>query len=351
MIRALAFCAVIFAVGAASAQSVTPRIVADAATASEPTIASVEPTPVSACAKGECPATDVATAVEKPADNHTLLKQKLAELNCLQSEIESLRVATGTPQQILVKMKVVEVSRTKMQKLGIDFASIRGGKQPTSPQPNSLPNASTGEFAGFDTLDDSTALLGLIEHLQQNNIAKVLTEPNLTVTCGRLASLKIGGEVPLPTVPGSDKAVEFKQFGTEVDVLAIAQGDNRVRLELRARVSELDQRHKIEVGGVRVPGLQVTQIKTGLDLKLGQTGVMSGLVQSRVETIKNGNKTFDQVDHVELLFLVTPEVVAAKDLALRDPASDAGAYHTANSASEPNPAERSLRVSKPYTPR
>jgi Flp pilus assembly secretin CpaC len=337
MLRAFAVCAVILVGNFASAQSVRPRIVSDSAADEKLGIKISEPTPASECGEDDCPAAEVAMSAEKPADKHTLLKQKLAELNCLQSEIDQLRAATGTPQQILVRLQLVEVSRTKLQKSGIDITTLRGN----DPAPSS----------GYTTINDTASAKRLIEKLRGNNIAKVLAEPTVVVVCGRPASLNFGGEVPFPLPPGSKQAVEFKQFGTQLDVLAIAQGDDRVRLELRARVSELDHEHEIEVGGVRVPGLQVRQIDTGLDLKFGQTGVLSGLVKQRVEARKVEDRVVNHPEATELLFLVTPEFVAPIDRSVHASTTDAGAYHTATSASEARPGERSVRVVKPSASR
>ena len=320
MIRALAFCAVVSAVSAASAQNAAPLKYAPEA--GEPTVALAEDAPISACGKQECPAPKGETVSDKPIDDHALLRQKLAEMNCLQSEIDALRVATRTPQAVLVKIKVVEVSRTALRNVGIDFDEMISNGQMDKEQ---------------------------LDLLLDNNVAKVLAEPNIATTCGRPASLIVGGEEPMPAAPGSKQAVEFKRFGTEVDLLAIAQGENRIRLEVRARVSEVDSARANEVAGKRVPGFSVRQVDTAFESEIGHTVALSGHVQRRVEARKVSSNKVINVDHdIELLFLVTTEPIVLK------PHGDAvtGApYRTANSASEPDPAERSLRVSKPYTPR
>ena len=56
-----------------------------------------------------------------------LLKQKCAERDHLQREIMQLRAATGTPRQILVKVQMIEVSLTKMHRMGLDTARFTGG--------------------------------------------------------------------------------------------------------------------------------------------------------------------------------------------------------------------------------
>ena len=336
MIRALVTCALVIAVGPVAAQNASPPSVPELA-------------PISACGKHNCPSAAANTTAEAEPDKHALLRQKLAEMNCLQSEIDALRVATGTPQQVLVKVKVVEVSRTKLDQLGIDLAALHGEGQTTQAQPSPSPTPGKQPAVELGVVNDGSSVLGLIKRLEDNNVAKVLAEPNIIVTCGRPGQFNVGGEVPMPTPLGSRDAVEYKSFGTQVDVLAIAQGDDRVRLELRARVSELDHGQQIEIAGVRVPGFQVRQIDTGLDLKFGQTGVVSGMMQRRVEQQKRDNKVVNVVHDIELLFLVTPEAAVA--VAPPNPTESVAEYRTATSDSDVRPNERSVRVTKPYTPR
>lgn len=319
MVRALAVCAVILVARAASAQNATaPR---DVAATPEPTIAPAETSPVSACGEHECPEVTTAAKIEKPTDKHALLKQKLAELNCLQSEIDALRVETGTPQAVLVKLKVTEVSRTKLRELGVDLDDL----------------IANGHISKEH-----------LDWLKNQNVAKVLCEPNIMVTCGRPASFIVGGEVPMPTVPGTQQPVEYKRFGTEIDLRAAAKGENRVRLELRARVSEIDAARTIEVAGKNVPAFTVRQADSAIDTELGQTAVISGSVQRRQESIQVGGKVKNVENEIELVFLVTPE--AADSIGLSRTSSVAP-YRTATSTSEAHPAERSLRVTKPSTAR
>jgi pilus assembly protein CpaC len=276
------------------------------------------------------------------------LKQKLAELNCLQSEIDELRAATGTPQQILLKIKVIEISRTKLRQSGIDIGLLRNGD---GGKPLAQAPVESARFAGFTTIDDTAAVVELVERLRKNNIAKVLTEPTLVAVSGRPASFNVGGEVPLPLPKGSQQAVENKPIGTQVDLLAVAKGDNRVQLELRARVGELDGGRNIIVDGVSVPSFSVTQVHTRLDLRIGQTGVHSGMLERRTERQKRGDQVVDVENEIDLLLLVTPELVAPLDHSQQASARGAAAYRTATSGSEERPGERSLRVTKPYKPR
>jgi Flp pilus assembly secretin CpaC len=351
MLRAIAFCALVFAALATSAQSVTPRIIAGSGNEPEPAIGISNTVSADERAEHEvAPATTEAADI-KPIDNHALLRQKLAELNCLQSEIDQLRIATGTPQQILVKVKAIEVSRTKAKALGIDCSALRGEKRVESPRAYSPPKQPGTSTLELDLLDDADPVLALFERLQAANGARVIAEPNIVVTSGRPAQFHVGGEIPMPKTPGSNQAVEFKQFGTEIDVLAVAQGNDRVQLDVRARVSEVDTSKQTTIDGVVVPVFSVRQIDSAIDLKLGQTGVFSGLIQRHTERTVRGDRVEDQVDEIELYFLVTPELHRSTKVAESSSATDAAAYRTATSASDERPNERSIRVTRPNSPR
>lgn len=166
MVRALAFCVVVLAACTAAAQTVRPRIVSQPETEKKLGIEAQAPTPVVACEEDECPNATAVASADKAVDKHALLKQKLAELNCLQSEIDALRAETGTPQLILVKVKAIEISRTKLRQAGIDFSLLQnddGGNPIAQAPPEST------SFVRFTTVNDTAAVAGMIELLQREN--------------------------------------------------------------------------------------------------------------------------------------------------------------------------------------
>jgi Flp pilus assembly secretin CpaC len=280
------------------------------AAAEESATSTPEPAPASACKSPKCerpspqPAETACNArCQMKLEKQALLQQKLAELNCLQTEIDELRRTTGTPQQILIRVQALEVSRTALRNLG---NASEGATTPA--QVASLLQNSSG---GFGVVDDGKSFLSFIESLQRNNVAKVIAAPTIVVVSGRPASFHVGGEFPVPTPPGSKQTVEFQPYGTLVDVLANALGDDRVRFELRVRVSERDDSRSVEIEGTRVPALHVRQCNSAVELEFGQTGLLTGLVQRRAE-VRRTEAGDQHVDHeIELLFVVTPEVVSS----------------------------------------
>ena len=229
-------------------------------------------------------------------------------LGALEAEVERLRQLLAEPQ-VLVHVKVLEISRSKLRKLGIDFAKAEpGGTGLFQDGP------AGGRAFEFNVVDDGDALLGVLDALQQDRLARVLAEPTLVTMSGRPASCHVGGEVPAP-VPQEDGtvAVEFREFGNRVDLLPIVLDKGRIRLEVRARVGRIDPSRSVQIQGQTCPGLQVSEVDTGVEMAVGQTLIVGGVVQKRAAEPMEQTAQAGEVDgaeeEVELLFLVTPELV------------------------------------------
>lgn len=243
-------------------------------------------------------------------DKSELLQQKLVEAARLQGEIEKLRAELGQGQQILLKVRAIEVSLTKLRDLGTEI-STANGKNVAVTDSSSLRKAI--EASGSSSVarpytKDSGSPNTFIDGLIANNVARVLAEPSIVTLSGRPAQFFCGSEIPLP---GHDKnaAVDFRRCGTEVDVLAISTGNNRVRLDVRARVSDCNFGQSVRVGDSSLPVLRTRQCDTAVETTFGQPVVLDGAVEKRYETIKSESGTRDVENEIALLFVVTPELV------------------------------------------
>lgn len=249
---------------------------------------------------------------EESQNNQQLLKQKSAELDELQREVRHLREVTGTEQQIVVKVQVLEVGLSKLHNRGLDTDWFSDGCISPAQMQQLLEAigqsaySATEESAAKPHSDDK---LRFVEWLKQKNIAKVLADPTMSVVSGKSATLFVGNEFPLPAGKGSHTAVSFGSVGTALRLHAEALGDNRVRLDVDASVSSLDQSHAIEIYGVNVPGLKVCRCDTGCELSFGETAVITGHVEKRVEAIQGQDGKIKEVAvEVGYMVVVTPEI-------------------------------------------
>ena len=176
-------------------------------------------------------------------------------------------INVGGVQQILLKVKVMEVSRTKLRELGVDWACL--GRQRRFLRVNSV--------SGIAAAGRSSAVAAIQSRHRQRRQTfavrrrrrqrRVLRFPRcLAGTTGRQDSGRAehrGRQRPAGPVqrrrriPDSCSAklghhqIEFKPFGTQVDFLPIVLGNGNIRLEVRPRVSEIDADASVTLNGIR----------------------------------------------------------------------------------------------------
>ena len=248
-------------------------------------------------------------------------------------------VTVGGVQQVLLHVKVMEVSRTKLRKMGFDWALFTNNASfvqnvaglvsdySIAPGMNEV-FANGGENMVGAIMNDSAAFFGFLEALRQYDLVKVLAEPTIVTVSGRPASFSSGGEFPI-LVPQSlgTMSIEYREFGTRVDFVPIVLGNGRIRLEVRPLVSEIDPARSVTINNTTVPGLRTRWADTAVEMNAGQTLALAGLIQTQVESQNRGLPFFSDLpwigavfrrveevnNEIELIILVTPELVSALD--------------------------------------
>ncbi|HET6881206.1 MAG TPA: pilus assembly protein N-terminal domain-containing protein [Pirellulales bacterium] len=257
-------------------------------------------------------------------------------------------IKVGGVQQVLLQVKVMEVSRTKLRNMGFDWGNLGargdfavsgiGGLLNTAANQSSSAaggaatalgqlQAGSGQNFTFGVLNGGNSFFGVLNLLTQKNVAKVVAEPQLVTVSGRPASFSVGGVFPIIVASAFYQSVQWRQYGTKVDFVPIVLGNGAIRLEVRPSVSELDPAQGTTVNGTTIPGLVIREVDTGAELRVGQTLALAGLVQQRVETQVRGliglselpllgipfRNVHEQFNEVETLIMVTPQLVDAMD--------------------------------------
>lgn len=239
-------------------------------------------------------------------DQQQLLQQKVAELDRLQADITKLREATGTPAQIRVDVQMLEVNLTKLRERGIDTDWFAKGYLNESEIQEVVDGTKLFSGDNLKTKQDNHCQ-AFINMLQHENFARTLADPSLIVVSGQEGEFHVGGEFPIPS--GGIAGVGFRRVGIELSVTALALGNNQVRLEYVTRVSSIDQNQIIEIEGKQVPALQVRQVDSGCQLSFGETAIMAGMVQNRVEAQEGPNReVIEKNIDVGLMVVITPEL-------------------------------------------
>ncbi|MEO8269433.1 MAG: pilus assembly protein N-terminal domain-containing protein [Aureliella sp.] len=252
-------------------------------------------------------------------DEHVNLAMSIAELY-FPTVINNVSV-TGV-HTIQLETQIMEVSRTKLRELGIDWAFTNGDDFIRQTIKTGAETFSAG------IIENGTSFTTSIRALQRENLVKVLASPTLTAVDGRPASFNSGGEFPIVIPAGLGQVgVQYREFGTRLDYVAKVRGGGRIWLEVRPYVSEIDPSRSVLINGTSVPGLRSRYLETAAELGAGQTLALAGLLQVRSETINSGlpilsnmpylgalfRTTHEEQNEVELLITITPNFAGPMD--------------------------------------
>ena len=241
----------------------------------------------------------------------------LAETYAPQKVVNMMSV--GSPQQVLLEVRVSEMSRGTVKQLGINQATWQNGGI------GRATDTQNGPFLGFLSNIFGSTLNVEFEALERQGLVRTLANPNLVALSGETANFLAGGEFPIPI--GVDAqgrvAIEFKQFGVALAFTPTVRADGLVHHRVAPEVSSIDREVSIELDGFTIPGLKVRRAVTSLELRDGQSFAMAGLIQSdfsdTVRAIPLLGKipvigalfrsTSFQKQETELVITVTPRIV------------------------------------------
>lgn len=260
----------------------------------------------------------------------------------------------GGVMQVQLDVVVARVARTETRRMNVDL--WENGLQHTvsSTQGNAflfpLPGTGiTGNPLGSFTIQNQVgqpngaptniflsifngnqSVFAWFQALRDNQLAKLLAEPHLVTLSGKPATFLSGGDQAVPDVSGfgGTAGVTFVPFGTRLQFLPIVLGNGKIYLEVEPEVSVLDASSGVVIpGGGLVPGRQTQRVHTSVTMEDGQTLVIGGLIQNRVEAdstrlpllgdlpflgVLFTRKEFRETEE-ELVVMVTPRLVDPMD--------------------------------------
>ncbi|WP_353611526.1 type II and III secretion system protein family protein [Azoarcus sp. CIB] len=247
--------------------------------------------------------------------------------------LNMLRV--GAPQQVMLEVKVAEVSKAVLDRFGIDFtrayasgdgtmirflSGIFGGKSAVGGQVSGTVGARVGGGI-VDSLSNSSGTSALtapignatiggdattvplisgknstligVDALKSDGLVKILAEPTVMAISGQEGSFLAGGKIFIPVSQndGGTRTVtlEEKEFGVSVKFTPTVLEGGRINLAVRPEVSELNR----EGVGITAPGVNGLAILpsfttrrafTTVQLLDGQSFAIGGLIKNNTTT-------------------------------------------------------------------
>lgn len=236
-------------------------------------------------------------------------------------------LVTSSPTQVMLEVKIAEVSKTVLDRLGarVDATAFGGGNFRYSLLTQLLAGG-----AGAVALGRGTNAVSIDAEIR-NGLVKILAEPTIMAVSGQEGTFLAGGKffIPVPQVGanGASVTMEEKEFGVGLRFTPTVLEGGQIHLRVTPEVSELSQVGVpfTSAGGTTsvLPSVTTRRASTTVQLFDGQSFAIGGLVRNNVsESIRRFPGLGDlpvfgalfrssefQNDVSELLIIVTPRIV------------------------------------------
>lgn len=263
----------------------------------------------------------------------------------------ALIVNSSEIKQVRLKVRIVEVDRSKLDAFGFNFFSAGGNNlaQTTTGQftssltattsGSSSSSGGTSSSVGNKTVSITNPLNfllyssklnvgAMLQDMESKQVLQILAEPTISTLSGQQANFLSGGEFPFPVVQGiagglTSISIQFRPYGVKLAFTPVVNVDGTIDLKVAPEVSALDYTNAVTISGYTIPALSTRRAETQVVLKSGQSFAISGLLDRRT-TDSLGNTPgiasvpilgalfkSKSINHstTELIVIVTPSIV------------------------------------------
>ncbi|QJR37756.1 type II and III secretion system protein family protein [Gemmatimonas groenlandica] len=204
-------------------------------------------------------------------------------------------------RQIALGVKFAEVRRDALYEIGISArydaksGNTIGGTGVLAPNVtgDGIAGSSSTRFVGALLNFGTTDITAFLDAQQQAGRARSLAEPTLIAGNREEASFLAGGELPVPIAqPGQGGqtfiTIQYRPYGVQLKFRAEVMSDSLVKLKVTPEVSSLDFGNAVLLSGFRIPAIRVRRVETTLDVRPGESLVISGLFNEERESVRTG---------------------------------------------------------------
>ncbi|MFM0028812.1 type II and III secretion system protein family protein [Paraburkholderia madseniana] len=240
-------------------------------------------------------------------------------------------MAVDSPQQVMLEVKVAEVSKTLLNQMGA-AVNIQGGFGSWSGALISSLLAGVSSIVDVNKSNNRPFNVA-IDAQHGDNLVKILAEPNLVTLSGQEATFLAGGKVFIP-IPQSNVngvatiTLQEEEFGVGLKFTPTVLAGGRINLKVAPEVSELSSTG-VTVGATNtnnitiLPLITTRRASTTVQMNDGESFAIGGLIKSNASgTLKAipgvgevpvlgalFRSTSYQQDRTELVFIITPHLV------------------------------------------
>ena len=239
---------------------------------------------------------DVESLLKTVLDAKTLVINERANAVTIRDTPETVRMAEKlvasvdiAEPEVMLEVEVLEITRTRLQQLGISYPGSVTVSTPKSLVVNDL-NGGSGSAINGNTLSVSPLSL-TVDALKTTSNANVLASPRIRARNHEKAKVLIGSRVPVITTAASASGnggivsntnVQYLDVGLTLDVEPTIYTDGDVAIKVNLEVSSITNKLNVPSGngGTTIAyEIGTRNANTLLQLKDGETQILAGLIR------------------------------------------------------------------------
>ena len=249
--------------------------------------------------------------------------------------LETIKILDIPTPQVLIEAKIVEISKSFSQELGISWGLVNPDPGFPTVTGNSTfdtqflvdlrptVDIAAGNVAGFDSLIQGflpgVALNVKLEALEESGKGRVISSPRITTADNKEARILSGRQIPYQVNSVEGNSIQFVDAELSLTVIPHVTADNSIYMIIDATKNAADFTEKID----NVPTITTKEMHTEVLVGNGDTTVLAGIYESTSTENKKAVpwfsklplvgflfRTFDDKDTInELLVFITPTIV------------------------------------------
>lgn len=242
--------------------------------------------------------------------------------------------------EVVVDIELIQVNTTKLREVGVSLSENRIS------QTLDLGEDAQIRLPDLRNLTQQSWVLTipsiLYDFVKTNSDAQLLAKPQIRITEGEKAKVRIGDQVPIPvtsfntsnTVGGNIVPItsfQYKDVGINIDLEPRVHHNKEISLRLLIEVSQITGFQEAG-GGQRQPVIGTRTIESTIRLKDGETNFLAGLIRTDEATGESGipglsdipvlgkifSRNSSDVRRTDIMLTLTPHIIRTPDLTEQD---------------------------------
>ena len=252
--------------------------------------------------------------------------------------------------ELIIDVELLEVNRTLLRNLGIDLTGVGTSGGTGKSLTMSYGGGSSVSLNNLDLLKQAGSwLVGpipgvVINFLKTEGDAQVLAKPQLRVSEGAKAQVRIGDRIPIPNTTFNAASTGLGNT-VGVPITSFTYQNVGINIDLEPRVHhnrEITLKGKIEIsnlagevsagGGLTQPIIGTREIETTIRLRDNETNILAGLIREEDRSSMSGvaglssipllkrlfGTTTTDIKQTDIVLMMTPHIIRIPDITEED---------------------------------